>query len=776
MRENKWSGEGDDQTQGDRDANAEVDIAPGSSASRFESFRERTEGKVLMPRRIPAFLLLAAAIAAALISSACGGNGSSTTSTATVTAVSVTPTATTDVPIDTSFDFTATVTLSDTTTSTTTAVTWFVNGIAGGNQTVGTIVPLSTDNQVGVYTAPGIVPGTNNGQVNITATAQQSSTCTTNCTITSNTVVVQVTVVIGITVSPSNVGIPAGSQFQFRALENGLPDPNATWTVSSPSGGNVGTIGMNTGLYKAPPFPPPDAVVTITATDNTIPQGPFSAMATATISYSDQSLNGAYAFSYQGNDAFGFLAVAGSFNADGSGHITSGVEDEESFLSGIATQVGFVTPAGSTFPGTYVVGPDGRVNATVNTPHGTETWQFALTSNQHALMLRFNSNVTGSGTIDQQNVKDLANANSAISGSYALTVQGTDVTHKPLALGGTLSADGSGNIPQASIILDINDNAAVTTGNTDTSATEDTYTFDPMFPSTGRGTLTLTSNTTGTRHYTFYSLGNGTHLHLVETDSNAFTAGDAYSAVTSNSFSSSNYVFTDGGNSPAGAYAAGGVFLPGGKSGVLDSNSAGTVQLNKAIFSCPTTNVVTGRVDLLVYAGSGTCPAGAGSIAEFAVYPTSAPQGLALMLELDSTAVSTGAAYIQSTTAALSAGNFALGLTGQGLFFKSAASFQQNVEGAFTLSGFIGNLDINIFGDEPFEGDPILVSGSSIATPNATTGRGTASPASNAPFILDATNPDATYNLVYYMLDVNTALLFDQDKSFQLTGILARQF
>ena len=727
-----------------------------------------------MPRRISAFLLVAAAIAAALISSACGGNSSST-STATVTAVSITPTATTNVPINTSFDFTATVTLSDTTTSTTTAVTWFVNGIAGGNlATVGSIVPLSTDNQVGVYTAPALVPTTNNGQVQITATAQQSSTCTTNCTITSNTVVVQITVLLGITVTPAAVNVPAGGAFKFAALENGLPDPNAKWSVSSPNGGNVGTIDL-TGLYKAPPFPPPDAVVTITATDSTIPQGPFTATATATIFYSDESLNGAYAFSYQGNDASGFLAVAGSFNADGNGHITSGVEDEESFLSGIATQVGFVTPAGSTFPGTYVVGPDGRVSATVNTPHGTETWQFALTSNQHALMLRFNSNVTGSGTIDQQNVNDLANSNSAISGSYALAVQGTDAAHKPLGIGGTFSA-GSGDIPQASIILDINDNATVTTSSTDTSATEDTYAFDPMFPSTGRGTLTLTSNTTGTRQYAFYSLGNGTHLHLVETDSNAFVAGDAYSAVTSNSFSSSNYVFTDGGNSSAGAFAAGGVFVPGGKSGVLDTNSAGTVQLNKAIFSCPTTNAGTGRVDLLVYAGSGTCPAGAGSIAEFAVYPTSAPQGLALMLELDSTAVSTGAAYVQTTTAALSGGNFALGLTGQGLFFKSSASFQQNVEGAFTLSGFIGNLDINIFGDEPFEGDPILVSGSSIAAPNATTGRGTASPASNAPFILDATNPDAKYSLVYYMLDANTALLFDQDKTFQLTGILARQF
>src|SRR5438309_7399368 len=43
--------------------------------------------------------------------------------------------------------------------------------------------------------------------------------------------------------------------------------------------------------------------------------------------FTNASLNGPFAFSYTGSDGGGFLAVAGSFQADGSGHITSGMQD-----------------------------------------------------------------------------------------------------------------------------------------------------------------------------------------------------------------------------------------------------------------------------------------------------------------------------------------------------------------------------------------------------------------------------------------------------------------
>jgi hypothetical protein len=339
-------------------------------------------GVALSRGRIPALFLLAAAIGAALGLSACGSSG---TSAGVITSVTVAPSTTgtqvISVPINTTFQFTATVTLSNSSTSTTTAVTWEVNGIAGGDiNTVGSIVPLSTDNQVGVYTAPRSVPTSNNGQVDITAVAMQSTSTTTNSTITSNTVVVEIGVTLGISVTPGTVQVAAGGSQQFTALENSVADPNATWSVSSAHGGTIGTISP-TGLYTAPPFPPPGAVVTITATDATITQGPNTATATATIFYSDRSLSGPYSFSYRGDDQSGFMAVAGSFVADGSGHFTSGVEDEESLLAGVFTTT-FATPANGGYPGTYVVGEDGRVTATVNTSRRTkETWLFALTSN-----------------------------------------------------------------------------------------------------------------------------------------------------------------------------------------------------------------------------------------------------------------------------------------------------------------------------------------------------------------------------------------------------------
>ncbi len=193
--------------------------------------------------------------------SSCGKKSSSDT-TATIKSISVTPTSAT-VPLNTQAEFTATVNLTSTTTSTgttistSTAVTWQVNGTAGGNSTLGTIVPSSTDAQVGVYTAPNVVPTTNNGQVNITATATQTNTSSTTSTttVTSNTAVVTIGAGLGLAVSPTSTTVSAGAQRQFSATNNGLADPNATWSLSSANGGTLGTIDPATGVYTAPLIP-----------------------------------------------------------------------------------------------------------------------------------------------------------------------------------------------------------------------------------------------------------------------------------------------------------------------------------------------------------------------------------------------------------------------------------------------------------------------------------------------------------------------------------------
>ena len=134
------------------------------------------------------FFSLSIFLAVPLLLSGCGGS-----SAVTVSSVAITPASATVAP-GAQADFTATVNLANTTTtsSTSTAVTWEVNGVAGGNSGIGTIISSTTDNQLGIYTAPTVVPSTNNGTVNITAVAQQTTATSTSSTttITSNTAVV----------------------------------------------------------------------------------------------------------------------------------------------------------------------------------------------------------------------------------------------------------------------------------------------------------------------------------------------------------------------------------------------------------------------------------------------------------------------------------------------------------------------------------------------------------------------------------------------------------
>jgi len=108
----------------------------------------------------------AAALTALLWVCGCGGGSGSTN----VRSVAITPTSVASLPVNQTAEFTATVTLDDSSISTTTTVTWEVNGTAGGSSTLGTIIASSVDQNVGVYTAPGIVPSP--ATVNITAVVQ----------------------------------------------------------------------------------------------------------------------------------------------------------------------------------------------------------------------------------------------------------------------------------------------------------------------------------------------------------------------------------------------------------------------------------------------------------------------------------------------------------------------------------------------------------------------------------------------------------------------------
>ena len=193
--------------------------------------------------------------------------------------------------------------------------------------------------------------------------------------------------------------------------------------------------------------------------------------------------------------------------ADGNGNITGGVEDIESFLTGISTGVQII-------PGTYKVGTDGRTTVTLNPGLQTAaTLQFALTTSQHGVMIRFNTTNTGNGTVDQQNLNALSNSASVVTAPYVFNVLGADPGFNALGMAGEFLSTGNGSIPVSSnSILDVNDAGSVTRTDRTLSGS---YAFDPLFPGTGRGVLTLTSTATGSRQYAFYVV-DGTRLHLVE--------------------------------------------------------------------------------------------------------------------------------------------------------------------------------------------------------------------------------------------------------------------
>ena len=704
-----------------------------------------------MLRKAQLFFALAVVVPSLFTLAACGGGGSG--GATKITSISISPTTAT-VPVNTTSQFVATVKLSNSSTTTNTTVTWEVNGVAGGTSSTGTIAPSTTDVQVGIYTAPSVAPGgTDNGMVDVTAVATQlGSTSTTPETITSNTAVVTVGAGTGLSITPSTTTVPAGGSHQFTATLNSVADPNATWAISSASGGDIGSINPTTGLYKAPSFPPPGATITVTAAD-----GGAMASGTATIVYSDASLRGPFAFSYSGDNSSGYFAVAGSFVSDGNGTIVSGVEDVDSFSTGVSGPLAI--------NGTYLVGPDGRGTLSLNSGlQSAGTLAFVLTTNQHGLVTRFDKNVTGTGALDQQNLNDLTISPTIINGPYVFSVAGADTSFHPMGVAGKFSANGGGGLT-APAILDAKINGAAQTSDRSLSGS---YSFDATRSGTGRGTITLTSTTTSSLQYAFYVV-DSTHVRLVESDSNAYLAGDMFAAPSGNSFSVSeltagNYPFTNGGTSSTGAYASGGVFVSNGggniSNGIVDANNAGTIQSASMLGSCAyTVDGTTGRIDLKL------CPPGASAL-EFAAYLTST--GSAVMLELDSAATANGMAIRQSALATSATGIFALALGGQGIL-HSAPSNRTDASGQITLAGTsvgLGNLDINTF-NSVFQSDPLDTTNSTIAAPDATLGRGTAK--------IVGTNPAVTFNVSYYIVDDNTALLMGTDTVRTQTGIITLQ-
>lgn len=655
---------------------------------------------------------------------ACGGGSSSSSTEVTITISPLSASVTTSQ----TQQFTATVT-----NSTNTAVTWQVNGVAGGTTTVGFI------STTGVYTAPNVVPTP--ATVTVSAIAQADTTKTASAGV---TVTAPSTPTAALAVTPSTVTLPAGGQQTFTATVNGNPIA-VTWRINCGSSvtGACGTINSTTGAYTAPLSPPPVGSLSVTATanDNSVP--PSTAI--VTVQFGNGSLNGQYAFTLSGQNAGAQYLAAGSITFDGSGNITAGTED---VISGGASTVTINS-------GTYHIGTDGRGNATLETSAGTANLQFTVVSHARAFVVRFDSGTPGaSGTMELQDASQFTLA--GFTGSYAFNLSGANSSNKAgsLAEAGALTSDGAGTITSG--LVDVNSPGSPSPNLTVTSGS---YTA----PTAGRGTLTVTT-TFGAQTFAYYIV-DANHVKVVETDAVNHVVGDLFKQPAgpfTNAALKGGFAFAFLGSTTAGPLGEGGVlnFDGGGNvtSGTMDFNSNGIPQNGQAASGTyAVADAATGRATASLTVG--------GSTLQYALYPQI--NGALSVVEIDAFNTVAGRALPQSGgsfSGGSLAGNYALNLTGTDLTTNPG---QADVVGQAVPNGgsaIPGMLDIN---DNGVTARAATLSGSYVVTSPA--GRGTAT-------LNTGSSAFAAGGFIFYIADSGDVFFLESDSNRVLVGTMLKQY
>lgn len=438
--------------------------------------------------------------------------------------------------------------------------------------------------------------------------------------------------------------------------------------------------------------------------------------------FTNSNLNGAFAFSYTGSDAGGFLAVAGSFVADGAGHITSGTQD---INSGAAV----ITNAAVT--GTYLVRPDGRgtITLTSPTPNSNSTLDFVIVAGGHALVTRFDTRATGSGTIDQQTT--FAFSNAALAGRFAFSLSGIDTGGVPLAVGGVFTSDASGALTSG--VDDSNDNGLV--------ITNDPMTGSIPVASTGRGIATL-NTVRGTLTFAYYVV-DANHLKIVGINNLPALGGEAFSqnAPSSNTSVSGPFAFTIAGADLLNGtpFAAGGVLTSDGAgnitAGIEDFNDGGSIT-TAVPFTGTYSMAANGRGTMTLNTTAG--------IFSFVIYNSS---GGVQVLETDSRFLTSGTALQQQTTA-FNAGSFQ-GIYGMN-FTASANGSELDSIAEFTADGvskLTGIIDINNSGGITFGQS---MTGTFIAN-------------SNGRFAMSLQTPLGPQSMTVYFVNGTRALFIEVD-------------
>jgi hypothetical protein len=284
-----------------------------------------------------------------------------------------------------------------------------------------------------------------------------------------------------------------------------------TGTMTGPDSLGRGTIALDFGLnfvYYAVRgevlrLIEPDVPTTLSS-GTAYAQGP----AGASLSFSNGTLTGNYAFYESGSSVLGALALAGQFTADGNGSLTAGfvdTNDGTSISAGSIAGQNVYTLAGDgtgtlTLPGTAGTTQDvAQLLVFATDPAINLLDPNAATGGGGALILDVDAGAVGAGLIVPQST-------GVFEGNYAVNLQALSTTGE-LDFVGRSTSDGTGNLTGT---LDINDTGMTTGG----VALSGTFAADAANP----GRLTGSMTAAGVSYDIVYYQVSGTILLILDID------------------------------------------------------------------------------------------------------------------------------------------------------------------------------------------------------------------------------------------------------------------
>jgi len=351
-----------------------------------------------------------------------------------------------------------------------------------------------------------------------------------------------------------------------------------TWSLINGTTLPLGLTLANTGVISGTPIESGMFSFTVQVKDSSTPT-PQTATANLSITIEpgnadNSKLSGNYAFSVRGFDPSGpqlpLFVAAGSFVADGSGNITSGVMDINNTAS---------DPVNPTFTGTYFIGTNSLGFLYLNIAGvGSRTFAISMMIGGNANIIEFDDTNGGgtrnSGVLLKQDTSAFSTA-LGNGTSYAFGFLGIDSAKNRYGLAGEFQSDGAGHLTGGS--LDSDDGSSGPSGNI-------AFTGGYAIAPNGRGTMNFKTAQGTATGYSFYIVS-ATELLAIETDTfptggNPLVSGTILGQTTSTDFSASS-VFEVTGLNPSGSVAESQVGLFEASTGSFnltsDQNNGGTL-------------------------------------------------------------------------------------------------------------------------------------------------------------------------------------------------------